>query len=215
LIIMQSSLDGLLYYYQAGGYVMPPLVLCALLLWYALGFRISAVKRGSRRSVRNLIERYAAGKWQQPTGIVQDAIVQGMAIKERQHPNLRRQLDDGFGDYRQRLTRFSLLARIIVSSAPLLGLLGTVAGMIETFDSLTDSALFAQSGGIAGGISQALITTQLGLAIAIPGLMISRIIDKRQQNIEIDLLQIKDILCSQQRHINRTLIQTPTSEAEA
>jgi len=211
---MQSSFDGLLYYYQAGGYVMPPLVLCALLLWYALGFRMAAVKRGSRRSVRNLIERYTAGKWHQPTGIVQDAIVLGITIKDRNLPHLRRHLDDGFSNYRQRLTRFSLLARIIVSSAPLLGLLGTVAGMIETFDSLTDSTLFAQSGGIAGGISQALITTQLGLAIAIPGLMISRIVDKRQQNIEIDLLQIKDILCSQQ-HIYRTLNQTPTSEGAA
>jgi len=176
---------------------MPPLVLCALLLWYALGYRIAAVKRGSRRSVRNLIERYAAGKWQRPSGIVQDAVVRGMAIRARRLPYLRRHLDDAFSDYRARLTHFSLLARIIVASAPLLGLLGTVAGMIETFDSLTDSALFAQSGGIAGGISQALITTQLGLAIAIPGLLVSRVIDRRQQRIEMDLLQIKDILCSQ------------------
>lgn len=176
---------------------MPPLVLCALLLWYALGYRMVAVKRGSQRSVRNLIERYAAGKWQRPKGIVQDAVVRGIEIKTQGIPNLRRHLDDAFGDYQKRLTRFSLLARIIVASAPLLGLLGTVVGMIETFDSLTDNALFAQSGGIAGGISQALITTQLGLAIAIPGLLISRTIDKRQQRIEVDLIQIKDILCSQ------------------
>ena len=194
---IQTGIDGLLYYYQTGGFVMPPLVLSALLLWYALGFRMAAVKRGSRRSVRNLIERYAAGKWQQPTGIVQHAVVRGMAIKAQGLPNLRRHLDDAFGDYRQRLTQFSLLARIIVASSPLLGLLGTVSGMIETFDSLTDSALFAQSGGIAGGISQALITTQLGLAIAIPGLLLCRMLDKRQQRIEMDLLQIKDILCSQ------------------
>jgi len=194
---IQSGIDGLLYYYQTGGFVMAPLVVSALLLWYALGFRVAAVRRGSRRSVRNLIERYAAGKWKHPAGIVQDAVVRGMAIKAQRLPNLRRHLDDAFGDYRQRLTKFSLLARIIVASSPLLGLLGTVSGMIETFDSLTDSALFAQSGGIAGGISQALITTQLGLAIAIPGLLICRMLDKRQQRIEMDLIQIKDILCSQ------------------
>jgi len=194
---IQAGIDGLLYYYHTGGFVMPPLVLSAFLLWYALGFRMAAVKRGSSRSVRNLIERYAAGKWQRPAGIVQDAVVRGTAIKAQGLPNLRRHLDDAFGDYRKRLTQFSLLARIIVASSPLLGLLGTVSGMIETFDSLTDSALFAQSGGIAGGISQALITTQLGLAIAIPGLLICRMVDKRQQRIEMDLLQIKDILCSQ------------------
>ncbi|MDZ7829411.1 MAG: MotA/TolQ/ExbB proton channel family protein [Halofilum sp. (in: g-proteobacteria)] len=42
--------------------------------------------------------------------------------------------------------------------------------MIETFESLGDMSLFSQSGGIAGGISQALFTTQLGLAVAIPGM---------------------------------------------
>ena len=193
---MKEILEGLRYYYEVGGYVMPPLVISAVLLWYAIGYRLLAVKRGSRRSVRNLIERYQAGKWQRPKGIVQDAVVRGMAIKSQRQTDLRRWLDDAFGDYRPRLSRFSLLSRTIVMAAPLMGLLGTVVGMIETFDSLTDMTLFSQSGGIAGGISQALVTTQLGLAIAIPGLLMIRYIDKRQQRIEMDLAQIKDILCS-------------------
>ena len=62
--------------------------------------------------------------------------------------------------------------------APLAGLLGTVAGMIETFDSLGSMSLFSQSGGVAGGISQALISTQMGLAVAIPGLLAGRILRK-------------------------------------
>jgi len=193
---MKEILEGLRYYYEVGGYVMPPLVLSALLLWYAIGYRLLAVKRGSRRSVRNLIERYQAGKWRRPRGIVQDAVVRGMALQAQGRSDLRRWLDDAFADYRPRLGRFSLLSRTIVMAAPLMGLLGTVVGMIETFDSLTDMTLFSQSGGIAGGISQALVTTQLGLAIAIPGLLMIRYIDKRQQRIEMDLAQIKDILCS-------------------
>jgi biopolymer transport protein ExbB len=76
----------------------------------------------------------------------------------------------------------------------LLGLLGTVIGMIETFDSLGDMSLFSQSGGIAGGISQALITTQMGLAVAIPGLIVNGALSRRQKNIEIELAQLKDIL---------------------
>jgi biopolymer transport protein ExbB len=83
-----------------------------------------------------------------------------------------------------------------VVAAPLLGLLGTVSGMIETFRSLEDMALFSQSGGIAGGISQALFTTQLGLAVAIPGLIIKGHLDKKQRAIEMELAQIKDILCA-------------------
>ena len=72
----------------------------------------------------------------------------------------------------------------IVIVAPLLGLLGTVIGMIETFDSLQDSSMYSQSGGIAGGISQALVTTQMGLLVAIPGLLIGRQLDKKQKSIE-------------------------------
>jgi biopolymer transport protein ExbB len=78
-----------------------------------------------------------------------------------------------------------------------LGLLGTVDGMIETFDSLGDMKLFAQSGGIAGGISQALFTTQLGLAVAIPGLIINGLIERRARLMLHELNQIKDILCAE------------------
>jgi biopolymer transport protein ExbB len=83
--------------------------------------------------------------------------------------------------------------------APLLGLLGTVIGMIETFDSLGDMSLFSQSGGIAGGISQALFTTQMGLAVSIPGLIVNGILSRRQKDIELELAQLKDILCAEQR----------------
>lgn len=56
----------------------------------------------------------------------------------------------------------------LTAVAPLLGLLGTVMGMIDTFDA--SAALSANTGEqVAGGISQALITTQLGLIIALPG----------------------------------------------
>lgn len=193
---MKEILEGLRYYYETGGYVMPPLVLSAVLLWYVIGYRWLAVSRGSRRSVRNLLERHVDGKWRQPKGIVQDAVVRGLAIKKQNPEDLRHWLDDAFATYRTRLQRFALLGRSIVMAAPLLGLLGTVVGMIETFDSLTDMSLFSQSGGIAGGISQALVTTQLGLAIAIPGLFMLRFIERRQQRIEMDLAQLKDILCA-------------------
>lgn len=86
------------------------------------------------------------------------------------------------------LTRFRVLIRAIVMVAPLAGLLGTVDGMIETFDALGDMALFTQSGGIAGGVSQALVSTQMGLAVAIPGLVIGRLLDRRQARIETELV---------------------------
>jgi biopolymer transport protein ExbB len=67
--------------------------------------------------------------------------------------------------------RKRLLIGAMIAAAPLLGLLGTVAGMIGTFESLAGSA--AQSmGGLAGGISEALLNTEAGLAVAIPALLL-------------------------------------------
>jgi len=82
--------------------------------------------------------------------------------------------------------RISIDERVIVSLiaiAPLLGLLGTVGGMIETFASLETMEMFRPGGGIADGISQALLTTQLGLIVAVPALMILKWVQKKKKSV--------------------------------
>ena len=81
---------------------------------------------------------------------------------------------------------FGTLARSVVIVAPLAGLLGTVSGMIETFDALADMTLFSQSGGIAGGISQALITTMAGLTVGIPALIAYRWVLARADDLVLE-----------------------------
>jgi biopolymer transport protein ExbB/TolQ len=68
--------------------------------------------------------------------------------------------------------RKRLLIGAMIAAAPLLGLLGTVAGMIGTFESLAGSAAQSSMGGLAGGISEALLNTEAGLAVAIPALLL-------------------------------------------
>ena len=67
---------------------------------------------------------------------------------------------------------------VLAAVSPLLGLLGTVTGMIETFQSIT---LFGTGDPklMSGGISQALVTTQLGLAVAIPLVLLHSILTGR------------------------------------
>ena len=78
----------------------------------------------------------------------------------------------------RRITFLSLL----VSTAPLAGLLGTVMGMLTTFKGLSTSSGGKTIDFVAGGISEALITTQTGLIIAIPAyLMINRIVSHRDR----------------------------------
>ncbi len=83
---------------------------------------------------------------------------------------------------RSPLERFLPLLKIIAVVAPLLGLLGTVTGMINTFQSIT---LFGTGDPklMAGGISQALVTTVLGLCVAIPTLFFHSVVNSRYKQI--------------------------------
>lgn len=152
-------LNRLVELYYAGGFVMPPLLLGAAALWFAMTYRVMLLSKGSFGAKfefdRKLSELIGLGKSKDDAYLL-------------------------FSEEEDTLNKFKVLTRTVVMIAPLLGLLGTVSGMIETFDSLADMSLFSQSGGIAGGISQALITTQMGLAVAIPGLIVGRLLEKKQ-----------------------------------
>ena len=179
-------------YLAEGGFVMGPLYGAAIVLWYAVGYRFLILQRG----LRGDLGRHLAAGRPLSGGII------GKAWSILTTPNRAFESGDEADAYarqalipiRQRLGTFKVLVRTIVVLAPLAGLLGTVAGMIETFDSLGDRALFASSGGVAGGIAQALLTTQMGLIVAVPGLIAGRLLDRRQVRIEDDLEQLRELL---------------------
>lgn len=176
---------------------MPPLVLCILLLWYGLGYRFWVMKEPRSMGVRDMLKYYQEHNEKPAKNIVARAVKQGLAFKNKGVKNLRRHLDAAFYEYEREIGKFSVLIHVVILISPLLGLLGTVIGMIETFDSLATMTLHSQSGGIAGGISQALFTTQMGLTVAIPGLLAHSILIRKQRQIEQDLSQVKDLLCHQ------------------
>lgn len=82
---------------------------------------------------------------------------------------------------RSQLERWIGAIAITASVSPLLGLLGTVSGMIETFKMMT---LFGAGDPevVSGGIAQALVTTELGLVVAIPSLVVSALLSRRAKS---------------------------------
>ena len=185
---------------EMGGFVMPPLILVAVLLWYGLVIRMLNIKK-TTRDPRELIKKARRGQLSSKAITARAAL---LAIDVAQDVHSRRelksQLNERFRQLQQGMNKHRALVRSLVMIAPLLGLLGTVDGMIETFDSLGEMVLFTQSGGIAGGISRALFTTQIGLAISIPGLLVGRMIDRRQMNIVRELDQIRDLVCAERTY---------------
>ncbi len=93
--------------------------------------------------------------------------------------------------------------RICVGVAPLLGLLGTVGGMLSTF-----SALSSGSGGdqtmalVAGGISEALVTTETGLVVALAGLFFQYQLARKHERYKTFLAHVETV-CAQ--HLYRDL----------
>jgi hypothetical protein len=87
--------------------------------------------------------------------------------------------------------------KICVSAAPLVGLLGTVTGMLSTFEALaTGSGGEKTMGMIAAGISEALVTTETGLVIALPGLFFQYQLSRRFQTYRAFLAHLESV-CNQ------------------
>lgn len=84
------------------------------------------------------------------------------------------------------LDRFGPAILVIASVAPLLGLLGTVTGMIETFDMITEFGT-GDPKLLSEGIAIALVTTELGLIVAIPALLLGSVLSSRARNIKRDM----------------------------
>jgi len=80
------------------------------------------------------------------------------------------------------LERFGAAMLVLASVAPLLGLLGTVSGMIATFDVITEFGA-GNPKLLSGGISEALVTTEFGLVVAIPGVLVGNLLNGRAREI--------------------------------
>lgn len=118
-----------------------------------------------------------------PLGRILSVYSEGMQDVE----TLSLKLDEAILREIPKIERGLITLAMLAAIAPMLGLLGTVSGMIETFQSIT---LFGTGDPklMSGGISQALVTTELGLAVAIPLLLIHSAISSKSNR----LVQILD-----------------------
>lgn len=149
----QQVFEGLTSIWEQGGFVMPPLILLSLILFTAL-FRLAHELLRSSKSVHPSLSAKSIYRDQSNPAYPIETMTQ-----ERT-------------EWRQHFDRRLKFVRIIATAAPLLGLLGTVAGMLKTFQALGMKEGVESIDLIASGISEALVTTETGLSIAIVGLVL-------------------------------------------
>lgn len=122
----------------------------------------------------------------------------------------------GFSKFPKIEQRLNLIT-VLVNSAPLMGLLGTVLGMLATFSALAQGGGTETMDKISGGISEALITTEMGLLVAIPGYIMLAVIKRRKEEYESFLANIETacVQACKRRLMNLPPIEPPAASLPA
>jgi biopolymer transport protein ExbB len=181
---------------KAGGIVMVPIILCSVLavaitlerLWTLREQRVVPAELTDKvwKAVENraLSDRQITVLQQHsPLGRV---LAAGLANRHRHREVMISAIEDAGRHVVHDLERFLNVLGTIAAISPLLGLLGTVTGMIRTFKAITLAGVGNPSA-MAGGIAEALITTAAGLLVAIPALVAYRYLRGRVDSLVIQM----------------------------
>lgn len=169
--------------FAAGGWLMLPIALCSI-LGLAIVIERAWALRAQQIAPPSLIEQRArlarspglataeraALEAHSPLGRVWAAAV---ATRDADATIRRERIEEAGRQAAHEMSRYLNTLGTIAAITPLLGLLGTVAGMIQIFATMTESGL-GNAQALAGGIGQALVTTAAGLCVAIPALVAYR-----------------------------------------
>lgn len=168
---------------EAGGWLMVPILLCSVISMAIIVERFWTLQR-KRITPPNLVvqvwqwaksgnltdERLRALRKSSPLGRI---LAAGLVNRDSSRELMKESIEDVGRHVVHDLDRYLNTLGTIASITPLLGLLGTVIGMIKVFAVITTQGV-GDPGVLAGGISEALITTAAGLTVAIPTLMFHR-----------------------------------------
>lgn len=188
-------MDRIWQIWLSGGWVMIPLFALAVLL-YTQAFQLVLYVR------RNTLGKRSEMHWwewvrdpERAEGRVGE-IIRFTQTEARSAEQVRSRFDEVRGALVALIDRRSRFVGTLVGAAPLLGLLGTVLGMLQTFLGISTSGGTETAGVVAAGISEALVTTQTGLTIALPGLFIVMVIRRQQHGLEARLARLESLTLS-------------------
>ncbi|ABB38951.1 MotA/TolQ/ExbB proton channel [Oleidesulfovibrio alaskensis G20] len=181
---LHDYLEQVLVYFNAGGPTMVPIMAFSFAIWLIILLksywfitenRCEAAPADCLRTTPQ--EKCRCACWQRE---IADAYIQSKSDA----PDLNRKLLHSLC-VRQHAKTNRLIATLFILAAitPLLGLLGTVSGMISTFNVISQFGT-GNARALASGISEALVTTQSGLVAAIPGLLMAAILARRADKMK-------------------------------
>ena len=195
-------------YLTAGGWFMLPLLICSVLLISIVIERIWFLQKrlvspeGLLRTFINHSKDQSITIQQQDTYVesssLGELLVTAYRFKDKPRNIVEDKVVEASSNVRMKLERNLNMLGIIASISPLLGLLGTVVGMITVFANINLVDGSSNSDLLASGISEALITTAFGLLVAVPGLIFYKYFSARVNlhmlNMQNELSKFIDFL---------------------
>ena len=195
-------------YLTAGGWFMLPLLICSVLLISIVIKRIWFLQKrlvspeGLLRTFINHSKDQSITIQQQDSYVesssLGELLVTAYRFKDKPRNIVEDKVVEASSNVRMKLERNLNMLGIIASISPLLGLLGTVVGMITVFANINLVDGSSNSDLLASGISEALITTAFGLLVAVPGLIFYKYFSARVNlhmlNMQNELSKFVDFL---------------------
>lgn len=165
-------------FWTAGGMVSIPLLIFSLLAIALIIERIIfwwRVKNKQRRIVKEVLSLYRSDRFEAISKLKNNAqlpiariFLEAMELEQPTPDEFRLALDSAVQAEIPTLRRFGTWFQTIITASPLLGLLGTILGLIQSFAAMDlGNAAVTNSTGVTGGLSEALISTVMGLVVAI------------------------------------------------
>ncbi len=192
--LFQESIDVII----SGGWVMIPLFLLGLVAFYVGGRLALYFRRGNHRrtSVATCEE------WVRDSTKAKGTVGEIIRYSQESVSSLG-DIQNRFSEIRTaeipRLQHNITFLTILINTAPLLGLLGTVLGMLATFNGIALGGSESTTSMVAGGIQVALITTEMGLCLAIPGYVFVYFLKQKVIDFESFLVRLESITLQQFR----------------
>lgn len=181
---------------QKGGFLMIPLFLCSIIVLTIVIERAISLrrKRVLVPEIINVIEtikkpediHLALSICSKNKGAFSSIVQLGLENKDLPNHELKELISDQGRQEVRTLEKGLGIIETVASIAPLLGLLGTVTGMIKVFTVISEKGL-GQTQDLSGGISEALITTVVGLSIGIPALIFYNYFTDKAENLILDI----------------------------
>lgn len=191
--IAMDEVEGNFFdYIKKGGFWVYPIMTLALIAFVSAllkWFQFISIRPVNVRTVQSVIDEVNKGNRDEAATVANrikhpagGLLKRGIEVSEKPINDVEETLYEKFLETLPGLNRGIALIAIASATTPLLGLLGTVTGMIKTFNQITIFGT-GDARSLSGGISEALITTAFGLIVAIPALIMHALLTRKIQGI--------------------------------